>query len=239
LRRPAHPPRAPGTAPAAGAPAPAALRDLRPAPDAFDNATALLEAEGATYAWLWANIRNLYHFWPCARALGGGLKFLVPRGWEPVGGARSAPGTYKLRQGRSGGALPFMAILRQQEAQPQPLVQAPAQLQQEPQLPLPLGLLNQLLPRRGRAGPAPAAGGSASGAAPAVGSSPAAAAAAVGSNGRRIISPSATPRGHIAIVLRGTDSTWEWETGAARGRAGRAVARRSCASPLLPLPTSY
>jgi hypothetical protein len=63
---------------------------------------------------MWDSIRNFYMWWPCSKLQGGNLDYLIPKGWQAVGGVPSAPGIYTLPQG-GGKALPFMSILRKYE----------------------------------------------------------------------------------------------------------------------------
>jgi hypothetical protein len=161
---------------------------------------------------LWENVQNLYRWWPCSRGLGGGLDFVIPEGWEPVGGSRRALGTYRLRQGPAAPALPYMAILRRREPPPQ----------------------QQRQRGRARGAPAPAwyriaqmlglsawldgsdaadgGGLNAPGGAADDGDAAAAGANVMAAGGGE----AAGTRGHMAIILRGTNSAFEWEKG---GRA--------------------
>ncbi|GBF90439.1 hypothetical protein Rsub_03435 [Raphidocelis subcapitata] len=91
---------------AGGGDAPRPLLARAPAPEAF-GAAELLAAEGATYAFLWGAIRNIYAWWTCSSDEGGSLDgYLLPTGFEGVGGDTTSPGAYKIDK------KPYMVILK-------------------------------------------------------------------------------------------------------------------------------
>lgn len=80
----------------------------------------VLQAEGATYVWLWQAIRNIKYYWSCSKAFGGNLDgYLIPAGWQPVGGTPAAPGGAPINPGlynvieEDGKSYPIMAVLKQ------------------------------------------------------------------------------------------------------------------------------
>ncbi|KAI8465348.1 MAG: Alpha/Beta hydrolase protein [Monoraphidium minutum] len=70
-----------------------------PLPAAFNEteAAALLDEEQATWHWLLTTVLNLSIFQFCEKGNGGGLKYLMPANWGPVGG-KAGLGIYYLTQ---------------------------------------------------------------------------------------------------------------------------------------------
>ncbi|GBF90458.1 hypothetical protein Rsub_03454 [Raphidocelis subcapitata] len=101
----------PARAAGGGAAAPRPLPVRVPAPREFEGQARaeVLREEAATYTFLWAAVRNIYAWWTCSRDEGGSLDgYLLPAGFEGVGGDITSPGAYRLA-GRPG-----MAILKRQ-----------------------------------------------------------------------------------------------------------------------------
>ncbi|GAB4820078.1 hypothetical protein N2152v2_007124 [Parachlorella kessleri] len=88
---------------------PTAFEDVRPLPRDLSNATDLIEAEGATWAWLYRNVVNLAIYTGCAASGNAKETLLVPAGWELVSILNFTDPT-----GRSNvGPVPFAAIFHQ------------------------------------------------------------------------------------------------------------------------------
>lgn len=104
----------------ASKPAPLPIKGKPPVEYKSTRIEKLLQKEGATYNWLFVAIRNLKHWWSCSKQMGGSLDgYLIPKGWEGVGGTKAPgsgavlqPGVYNMVQ-QDNVSYPMMAVLRQ------------------------------------------------------------------------------------------------------------------------------
>ncbi|KAI8469616.1 MAG: hypothetical protein J3K34DRAFT_521983 [Monoraphidium minutum] len=102
--------------PSGSLPAPQVIKGKAPATYKASQLPKLLQKEAATYNWLWTAIRNIKSYWSCSKPFGGQVEsFLIPDGWDPVGGG-AAPGIYSMPQGNM--SYPMMAILKRKTAPP-------------------------------------------------------------------------------------------------------------------------
>ncbi|GAB4823518.1 hypothetical protein N2152v2_010564 [Parachlorella kessleri] len=92
---------------------PTVFDDVRPLLIDLSNATDLIEAEGATWAWLYRNAANLAIYAGCAASGDTSEALMVPRGWELVSVLNITDPT-----GRSApGPVPFAVVLHQPQEQ--------------------------------------------------------------------------------------------------------------------------